>query len=192
MADSWISRISAAALARFDEVVDWLGLEDGKRQGREYLPLNPNRADHKPGSFSINMDTGAWMDGATGDKGRDLVALTAFVLHLKQADAGRALAGFLGIAVPPSREGAAKGQGGGGDTRPGTSPSKPAQAPAKAKAEGAGVCVMPIPDDAPPPRLPTPATASRRAAGPIPMPLAGCASTMTAMSPQGSVSSLPP
>lgn len=136
MADSWISRVSAASLARFDEVMGWLGLEGGKRQGREYLPLNPNRADHKPGSFSINVDTGAWMDGASGDKGGDLVALAAFVLHLKQADAGRALAGFLGIAVPPPREGAGKGQGGGGDTRPSTSPSKPSQAPAKASAFG--------------------------------------------------------
>lgn len=151
MADSWINRVSAAALARFDEVMGWLDLEGGKRQGREYLPLNPNRADHKPGSFSINVDTGAWMDGASGDKGGDLVALAAFVLHLKQADAGRGLAGFLGIAVPPPREGAGKGHSGGGDTRPSTSPSKPAQAPAKAKAEAAGVCVMPIPDDAPPP-----------------------------------------
>ena len=69
---SWIKRVAAVALERFDETMQLLGLHGGKRQGRDYLPLNPNRADHKPGSFSINLDSGAWMDGASGDKGGEL------------------------------------------------------------------------------------------------------------------------
>ena len=44
--------VASAALARFDVVMDWLGLSGGKNAGREYLPLNPKRDDHAPGSLT--------------------------------------------------------------------------------------------------------------------------------------------
>ncbi|MXF19229.1 hypothetical protein, partial [Escherichia coli] len=49
-----IRSIAAAALARFDSVVDWLCIGGGRMQGPEYLSLNPLRSDAKPGSFTIN------------------------------------------------------------------------------------------------------------------------------------------
>jgi hypothetical protein len=90
------SRVKAAALSRIDDVLsNWL--PGGKRQGREYLPLNPTRSDSKPGSFSINLDTGTWSDFATGDKGGDLVALVAYIDGIKQGEAAKCLAAFLGL-----------------------------------------------------------------------------------------------
>jgi putative DNA primase/helicase len=65
---------AAAALAAAGAVLShWL--PDGKHQGHEYQALNPTRADGKPGSFSINTNTGQWADFATDDKGGDLVSL---------------------------------------------------------------------------------------------------------------------
>ena len=148
MADNqWIKKVSAAALAQFDEAMQILGLVGGKRQGKEYLPLNPNRADHTPGSFSISIDSGAWMDGATGDKGGDLVSLAAYVWGVKQAEAGRRLAAHYGIAVPDAQQRATRDQNAMGKGSVSTAPKKSPVSPQPA----AGVCVMPVPDDAPPP-----------------------------------------
>lgn len=150
-----IRTVAAAALGRFDQVADWLGLAGGKNQGREYLPLNPKRADTKPGSFTINRDSGAWMDGATGDKGGDLVALCAYLHSIKQGEAAARLADFLGIEKPDATK---------RPTRPATDPGKgkASAAPGSPRggapaADSAGVCIMPIPADAPAP----PATHSR-------------------------------
>lgn len=91
-------RIKTAALASIDSVLGtWV--PGGKVQGREYLPLNPKRSDSKSGSFSINLDTGAWSDFATGDKGGDLVALVAYIDGVKQTDAAKKLAGYLGLNI---------------------------------------------------------------------------------------------
>ena len=40
--------------------------------------LVPRRADHRKGSFKINLTTGRWSDFATGDAGGDLVSLAAY------------------------------------------------------------------------------------------------------------------
>ncbi len=54
-------RIAADALRRVDAVLSrWL--PDGRRQGSEWVARNPTRADTKPGSFSVNRDTGRWAD----------------------------------------------------------------------------------------------------------------------------------
>ena len=150
-----IAAIATAALARFDSVVDWLGIGGGKVQGPEYLALNPLRSDAKPGSFTINRTTGHWGDFATGDKGGDLVSLAAYLRCEKQGAAALALAGFLGINAgglqkrPPAHERNA----GKGNISP--EPKKPASGP---DSPGAGdTCIMPAPDDAPAP----PATHSR-------------------------------
>ncbi|WP_319557924.1 VapE domain-containing protein [Thiomicrorhabdus sp.] len=58
-------------------VMQWL--PGGKVDGHEYKALNPNRSDSRIGSFSVNLNTGAWADFATGDKGGDLISLYAFV-----------------------------------------------------------------------------------------------------------------
>lgn len=148
MADNqWIKQVAAAALVQFDEAMQILALVGGKRQGKEYLPLNPRRADRAPGSFSINTDSGAWMDGATGDKGKDLVSLAAYVWHVKQTEAGRQLAAHFGIAVPDAQRSATRNQNCGGNGSASAAPKKSLVA-----AESSGdVCVIPVPDDAPPP-----------------------------------------
>lgn len=161
MAEHWIKQVAGAAMNRFGDTCDALGLDGGKRQGHEYLPLNPNRADTRPGSFSINTNTGAWMDGATGDKGGDLVSLAAFVWSCKQSEAARRLAVQFGIEVPeaPKRDGGRVSKAGKDDASPAA--HKPRQAPentqgeagergTKAPDETGPVCVMPVPADAPP------------------------------------------
>lgn len=64
-------------------------LPEGKEKGGEYLALNPRRNDEKLGSFKINMTTGAWADFATGDKGRDLISLYAYVKGVGNVEAAR-------------------------------------------------------------------------------------------------------
>ena len=39
-------------------LAEWL--PDGRIIGREWVALNPTRADRSPGSFRINLDTGLW------------------------------------------------------------------------------------------------------------------------------------
>lgn len=70
-------------------VREWL--PGGTKQGHEYLPINPTRDDANPGSFTINLKTGYWMDGATGDKGGDLISLYAYINGMKQGEAAKAL-----------------------------------------------------------------------------------------------------
>lgn len=89
-------RVGGAALSHVDKVLSrWL--PDGKKQGAEYVAKNPRRSDARPGSFSVNCDTGVWADFATGDKGADLVALVAYLEGVKQGEACNRLAAFLGI-----------------------------------------------------------------------------------------------
>jgi len=76
---------------------EWL--PGGKVQGNEYLAYNPKREDKTLGSFTINRKHGRWMDGATGDKGSDLISLYAYLNDVKQNQAARALFGEPPIAV---------------------------------------------------------------------------------------------
>jgi putative DNA primase/helicase len=122
--------LNAAALARFDSIMGLLGLAGGKRQGHEYLPLNPRRADHKPGSFSINTTTGAWADFADDARGGDLVSLAAYIRHEGNGEAARWLGEVLGY--------------GSGEPAKPTPQTRAPEAPA-------GEWVHPIPEDAPKP-----------------------------------------
>ena len=143
--------VAAAALARFDVVMGWLGLAGGKDSGREYLPLNPKRDDHKPGSLSIHRDKGAWMEGATGDKGGDLVSLAAYLWDCGNGDAAERLGRQLGVDMPARQKRARSTAEGTGDTSASQAPQKPASAPRKPVVSADdGVCVMPVPADAPP------------------------------------------
>jgi hypothetical protein len=143
--------VAAAALGRFDTVMDVLGLAGGKNSGREYLPLNPKRDDHAPGSLSINRDKGAWMEGATGDKGGDLVSLAAYIWDCSNGDAAERLGQQLGVDMPERQKSARSGGKRAGDTHASPAQQKAASSPPKASARADdSVCVMPIPADAPP------------------------------------------
>ena len=72
-------------------------LPDGRREGNEYLALNPRRTDRHPGSFKVNLQTGRWSDFATGDKGGDPISLVAYLFDTSQAEAARRLATMLGV-----------------------------------------------------------------------------------------------
>lgn len=147
MANDLIGKVAAAALADFDGSMSFLGLSGGKNQAREYLPINPTRNDHKPGSLSINRDSGAWSEFATDDRGGDLVALAAYVLGCRQIEAAERLADCLGIAKLDRQN---QRQPGERDTGGGRVSTPEQKQPAATPADGA-VCVMPAPDDAPAP-----------------------------------------
>ncbi len=90
------ARVATAALGHADTLVRrWL--PDGRREGAEWVAINPTRADHRRGSFKVNLASGRWCDFATGDAGGDLIALAAFLFRLDQADAARKIAAALGI-----------------------------------------------------------------------------------------------
>lgn len=146
---TFIRTVAAAGLARFDAVMGWLELSGGKNQGREYLPINPTRADNRPGSFTINRDSGAWADFASGDKGGDLVSLVAYVHGIKQGEAADRLAQFLGIEKPGAQKRARNDERSAGNTKASTHSEKPASGPAS-NADG-DTCIMPVPQDAPAP-----------------------------------------
>jgi hypothetical protein len=88
--------INAAALQALPGLVcRWV--PDGRRRGREYVARNPTRNERRPGSFSINLVSGAWADFATGDKGGDPVSFYAYLRGIRQADAARELARLLQV-----------------------------------------------------------------------------------------------
>lgn len=66
-------------------------LPNGKRQGSEYVALNPKRADRKLGSFRINLQTGKWADFAIGKTGGDLISLWAYLKDTSQLKAAQEL-----------------------------------------------------------------------------------------------------
>ena len=68
-------------------------LPSGRREGQEYVALNPTRQDNNLGSFRINLNTGQWQDFATGDGGWDIVSLYAYLSGISQYQAARELLG---------------------------------------------------------------------------------------------------
>ncbi len=88
--------VNAAALGRLPDLL-WRWLPDGRIEGHEFVARNPTRADRRPGSFKINLDTGRWADWATGDKGGDPVSLAAYLAGCGQGEAARELAAMLGL-----------------------------------------------------------------------------------------------
>jgi len=62
-------------------------LPAGKQAGKEWLAKNPNRADNKIGSFSVNLDTGLWADFADPGTGGDVIDLYAYLNGLKPVEA---------------------------------------------------------------------------------------------------------
>ena len=91
--------VNRAALPALPTLVArWL--PGGRVEGREYVALNPRRADRSLGSFKVKLfgaRAGAWADFATGERGGDVISLAAYVHGLSQAEACRRLARMLGI-----------------------------------------------------------------------------------------------
>ena len=126
-------RIADAALGRAHTLVpQWL--PGGETAGAEYKCLNPTRSDHRKGSFSINLVTGIWFDFAIGDGGGDLISLYAYIHHLSQLNAAKAVAEQLGMALNSL-------PGSGKEDKP---PDKPA------RKRSAWMPVLPVPEGAPP------------------------------------------
>lgn len=91
-------RVADAALSSLESLLaEWL--PHGHREGHEYKALNPTRADSKVGSFSINLNSGAWGDFATADKGGDAVSLYAYLQGISQLEAAKRLAERLGVVT---------------------------------------------------------------------------------------------
>jgi hypothetical protein len=92
-------RIADETLRYADALVPrWL--PNGKRDGVEWVALNPTRTDGRKGSFKVNMSTGKWSDFATGEAGGDLVALAAYLYcRKKQGEAAVKVAEMLGISA---------------------------------------------------------------------------------------------
>ncbi|MDV6347295.1 DUF927 domain-containing protein [Nitrosomonas sp. Is35] len=148
----FIKRIASAGLDNIDAILrHWL--PNGQRQGHEYLPLNPKRSDSAPGSFSINLNTGAWSDFACDAKGLDLVALVAYLEGETQGKAARRLAVFLGIELeessPPKCAGSDSKPSGNGKASTGRKESGSVKNPGGD--DDGWQCIMPVPDDAPKP-----------------------------------------
>jgi hypothetical protein len=85
------SRPSLSRLVR-----DWL--PNGRREGNEWVALNPRRADQSLGSFKVNLKTGLWADFATGNTGGDAVSLLAYLRGVSQGQAARLLARELRLS----------------------------------------------------------------------------------------------
>ena len=76
-------------------VMHWL--PNGRREGREWVAINPIRGDVRLGSFKVNLNTGAWGDFATEKRGGDLISLAAYLQNSDQLEAARGIAKMLGI-----------------------------------------------------------------------------------------------
>ena len=89
--------IKREALNRVESVLQHY-LPGGEWKGDEYVVRNPKRNDQREGNFKINRrKDGVWSDFATGETGGDLISLVAFIKGLKQGEAAKDLAQFLGI-----------------------------------------------------------------------------------------------
>lgn len=89
--------IAAAALAQAERLVpQWLPA--GKRVGHEWQC--GSLAGDAGESCSVNLQTGAWADFATDDRGGDLISLYAAIHNIKPGAAARELARLLGIEIP--------------------------------------------------------------------------------------------
>jgi hypothetical protein len=96
-------QINRAALGRLPDIVArWL--PGGRIEGREYVAINPRRADRRPGSFKVNLSTGQWADfAAAGARGGDVVSLTAYLGGIGQVEAAERLAKMLGVGARNAR-----------------------------------------------------------------------------------------
>lgn len=88
--------INGSAISQLPRLVtEWL--PQGRREGNEWVALNPRRSDCHLGSFKINIHTGKWADFASDDRGGDPISLYAYLFDLSQAEAAKCLIERLGV-----------------------------------------------------------------------------------------------
>jgi hypothetical protein len=80
----------------YEEVLMCRLLPHAKKQGNDWVALNPTRLDRHLGSFRINATTCRWIDHATGDKGGDIISLWAYIRQISQLQAAREILTILG------------------------------------------------------------------------------------------------
>jgi len=69
-------------------------LPNGRREGDEWVALNPTRNDNNLSSFRINLTNAKWIDHATtADKGGDITSLVAYLKGISQYEAAQYLLG---------------------------------------------------------------------------------------------------
>lgn len=90
------ARLHQALLPSLRALLEEL-LPDGRLEGNEFVARNPTRDDHRPGSFKINLVTGLWSDFATGERGRDVVSLLAYLRGCRQSEAASELVRHFGL-----------------------------------------------------------------------------------------------
>ncbi|MBL4838242.1 MAG: hypothetical protein JKY34_11765 [Kordiimonadaceae bacterium] len=91
------SDVRRATCMRLGEIVPSI-LPQGRRMGREWVALNPTRADRSLGSFRVNLSSGAWADFATGDRGGDLTSLASYLYGISQYEAALYVSRIAGVA----------------------------------------------------------------------------------------------
>ncbi len=120
-------------------------LPGGKKRNSEYFVCNPLRADSKPDSFAINLNSGKWGDFATNDAGNDLISLYAYLEGIEQWEAAIDVADQIAFNLPegcrPKVKQAAERK------KPVIDPST--VKPAKQKEETPWAPVTPVPHSAP-------------------------------------------
>jgi hypothetical protein len=91
-------RIGSTALSVLESLCRrWL--PGGCVKGHEYVARNPNRSDQHPGSFRVNLNTGAWADFAVANaRGGDAISLGAYIARISNAEAAKNLASMLGVS----------------------------------------------------------------------------------------------
>lgn len=91
--------VAASALARAESLLAaWIG---GRRHGHEWK--GERRVNGGPGdSWCVNLNTGAWLHGAGGEAGGDLISLYAALNATDQVKALQAVAELVG-SNPPAR-----------------------------------------------------------------------------------------
>ncbi len=131
-----LNNLAKRILANWEAVLLPL-LPDGEVQGVELVARNPRREDKSPGSFRLNLESGAWADFALeGVRGADALGFLAYVTDTTPAEARTLALGKLaalgGAEVP-------------------LAPSSPA---APDPAEGESEAILPVPAGAGNPPLP--------------------------------------
>ncbi len=84
------SKINEEVRIRFPGLVFQL-LPHGRKEGNEWLALNPTRVDRHIGSFHVNLQTWQFYDFATGEGGTGAIALYAYIKGLSYFRAAKDL-----------------------------------------------------------------------------------------------------
>jgi putative DNA primase/helicase len=100
-----IKAIASAANAHGLAILErWL--PGGKREGKNYVVINPHRDDRQAGSLAIDIETGKGGDFATDERFGDFVAVVAFAQKCDMSVAAADLASFIGFRDAGSRSNA--------------------------------------------------------------------------------------